>query len=177
MESGICLRCGAPYDSEDTVCYKCGAPIGETRANTQPVRAVRVPRPEPTAVQTAPPPASHAPTAAQTPPPARLGPAPAPAPLASSMRRRRARWPVILLGCLLVLLALGAAAYELRMLNAAPPVANQTRYTDPQGRFSFQRPTLWEAHPSESGVSLNDSNGIISQYAKKRNIVEFLLQS
>src|SRR5262245_51088791 len=112
MESGICLRCGAPYEPEDTVCYKCGAPIGETRANTQPIRAVRVPRPEPTAVQTAPQPAAatHAPTAAQTPPPARRGPAPTP--LAAGMSRRRARWPVILLGCLLVLVALGAAAYE-----------------------------------------------------------------
>src|SRR5262249_22863649 len=140
MESGICLRCGAPYEPEDTVCYRCGAPIGETRANTQPVRAIRVPKPEPTAVQTASQPVAvtPAPTAAQTPSLPR--PSPAPFPYASRTPRRRARWPFILLGCLLALLALGAAAYELRMLNAAPPIAHQTLYTDPQGRFSFQRP-------------------------------------
>src|SRR5262249_44324338 len=158
MESGTCLRCGAPYEPGDTVCYTCGAPIGETRVNTQPVRVIRAPKPEPATVQPSSQPADHSPTAAQAPP--LTWPKAARGPQASRLPRRRMRLLVTLLGSLLVLLALGAAAYELRILNAAPPVAHQTLYHDPQGRFSFQRPVLWEAHPSASGISLSDSDGI-----------------
>ena len=39
---GKCLRCGAPYEPDDTVCYHCGAPIGETQGDTAPVKIVRV---------------------------------------------------------------------------------------------------------------------------------------
>ena len=43
MEGGTCLRCGKPYEPEDTVCYSCGAPIGETKTPTQPIRTMRTP--------------------------------------------------------------------------------------------------------------------------------------
>lgn len=39
---GRCLRCGTPYEPDDTVCYHCGAPIGETEGDTAPVKVVRV---------------------------------------------------------------------------------------------------------------------------------------
>ncbi|HEX6798341.1 MAG TPA: hypothetical protein VF116_11585 [Ktedonobacterales bacterium] len=41
---GTCLRCGAPYEPDDTVCYTCGAPIGETEGDTAPVKIVRTNR-------------------------------------------------------------------------------------------------------------------------------------
>src|SRR5262245_43854343 len=109
MESGNCLRCGAPYEPGDTVCYTCGAPIGETRVNTQPVRAVRVPKAEPAAEPAASQPIIRA--AAVVQPPSFAPATPAPAALAPHRPRRRARWLGILAGCLLALVVLGAAAY------------------------------------------------------------------
>jgi hypothetical protein len=163
MEGRTCLRCGAPYEPDDTVCYRCGAPIGETRANTQPVRALR--RPTPTVVESDAPPS----TAAL---PARSGaglsgpittPPPAASPSSSRAARptkRRPLWLLLLLGCALLLGAFGGAAYLLRLLTAGPAVSQQTSYTDPRHRFSFARPTLWQVSTSATGVSLSDADGI-----------------
>lgn len=186
---GRCLRCGAPYDPDDTVCYTCGAPIGETQGNTQPVRAVKVGRgstsaplaedgaaPEETARRA---PASgalgaegtagNAEKEASAPPEVdvsriTVGSMPAVRPAAVSLsasRPRRRVWPLVLVACAVVLAALGGALYATRALNPpAPPVAHQTRYDDPSGRFHFVRPALWGFSSSgESGVTLTDSSG------------------
>ncbi len=145
--TGTCLRCGAPYEADATVCYTCGAPIGETKTPTQPVRAVKSPRPA------APEPA---PVIAPTSVPMR--PAPIAQPASPAPRARR-RWPVALAVCILVLFVLGGAAYAVRVLTAPPPVATQTTYHDPQHRFSFQRPALWQVTATSAGADLSDASG------------------
>lgn len=156
-EKGTCLRCGAPYEPGQTVCFKCGAPIGETRASTQPVPAVKVPRATepsqpaatpaagapglPVAMQTTSSPAAHAQRE----------------PRRESKRRRGGF--IVLLVCVLVLAAGGGAAYAVRTLNAPASVSSITVYADPQQRFSFHRPTLWLVTPSPDGVLMTDSDG------------------
>ena len=155
--SGVCLRCGAPYEPEATVCLKCGAPIGETQVNTQPVRAVKVPD---TARSTSIP-AQPSPTSVTT----SLLTASAPlqrsssVPEASAPRRRRG-WLIPVALAVVVLLALGTTAYVVRGLTAPAPVATQTVYRDPQHRFHFIHPTLWAITPQSDGVTLTDSDGV-----------------
>jgi hypothetical protein len=178
---GRCLRCGAPYEPDDTVCYTCGAPIGETQGNTQPVRAVKVARgsepvpladdggtPEETAErEPAQGTAGNTAEEATAPPEVDISritvgsmPAVRPAPVSAPRAKRRV-WPLVLVACVVVLAALGGALYATRALNPpSPPVAHQTRYSDPNGRFHFVRPALWNISSSgESGVTLTDSSG------------------
>lgn len=159
-ELETCLRCGAPYEPAQTVCFKCGAPIGETRSSTQPVPAVNVPRAEASgqpAAASAPVGAAAA-TATPAVPAAATGAAPArqtPRPA----RTRRRGGLIVLLVCVLVLAAGGGAAYIVRALTATPPVASASVYRDPQHRFSFQRPALWQVTSSADGVTMTDSSG------------------
>ena len=152
--AGVCLRCGKPYDAGDTVCYSCGAPIGETQTPTQPVRAVRRPPPPepPEPPQPAPPQPASAP--AQTLPAVATASVPEPAP------GRGRVWPRVLLLCVVVLAALGGAAYAIQKLTAAPPVASSALYQDAGHRFRFQRPALWTLATSDAGVTLTDSDGV-----------------
>jgi len=177
---GTCLRCGAPYDADDTVCYTCGAPIGETQGNTQPVRAVKAMRasgasaplaadgvdvePEGTAEGAE---RAAPPRAAESVPPEvdisriTVGSMPVVRPLPTPQARpRRWLWPLVAAVCVVVLAVLSGALYVSRTLNTPPPVAHQTRYSDPSGRFHFVRPALWSISSSgEGGVTLTDSDG------------------
>lgn len=151
MDADTCLRCGAPYTPGQTVCFKCGAPLGETRPNTQPVPVIRIPQPEP--------PAEPEPLPAPPRVSARVTAVPAiTAPSAPSTKHKR-RAPLVALIVVLVLAAIGGGAYLVRALTAAPPVATQTLYTDPQHRFRFERPTLWTVTTTVDGVNLTDSTG------------------
>ena len=150
MESDTCLRCGAPYAPGQTVCFKCGAPLGETRPNTQPVPIIKIPRPD----------ESAQPAAAPEPPRpvARVASALAEPPEAPAKPKRR--WPLAVLIGVLVLAAAGGGFYLVRALTAAPPVATQTLYQDPQHHFHFERPTLWAVTSTSDGVTLTDTNGV-----------------
>ena len=152
MEGGICLRCGAPYEADATVCYSCGAPIGETRSNTQPVPAMRRIKPDEAEAS------SLLPVELVAAAPSASVQMSRPLPSAAR-RRKRPLWPVLLLACVVVLGAFGGAAYVLRLVTASPNVSQQTLYRDPQHRFSFQRPTLWQVSALDSGVSLSDGTG------------------
>jgi hypothetical protein len=154
MDDNRCLRCRAPHEPDATVCLSCGAPIGETKSTTQPVRAIKVPTPEVAAKTSAPASASGA--AASAPSSAGVAVAAGAAPATRGKRQ----WPIVLLICLLVLAVLAGAAYAVRTLTAAPPVASQTTYHDPQHRFSFQRPALWLVSPNpDGGVTVSDTAG------------------
>src|SRR5579872_5549124 len=102
MDADTCLRCGAPYSPGQTVCFKCGAPLGETRPNTQPVPAIKIPQPE----ESAPPAAEPAPSL----PVARVASATAEPPAPPTQRKRR-RWPLLALVVVLVLAAGGGGFY------------------------------------------------------------------
>lgn len=154
--AGICLRCGAPYDADDTVCYSCGAPIGETQSPTQPVRAVRAPKSAP---ESAPEPDPEPPTPAAPPPASPKLPVWQPPQPSPAAKRRRALWPAIALICVVTLAILGGAAYISHAVHSGPPVANQTLYRDPQHRFQFTHPTLWTPTSTTDGVTMSDSNG------------------
>lgn len=164
-QAGTCLRCGAPYESGATVCLTCGAPIGETQTPTQPVRALNLPRatnaPAPASQQAqasaASPSIPASVTVASAAPHSGAAPAQPPAPPASGKRRLGIMG--IALVSVLVLVVLGGVAYTVRALTAAPPVAQQTIYRDPQHRFHFQRPALWLVTPAADGVTLSDSDG------------------
>jgi hypothetical protein len=154
MEGGTCLRCGKPYEPEDTVCYSCGAPIGETKTPTQPIRTIRTP---PVAPPSEP---AHAPTTttATAIPRAPRPPVVTKEALASVSGRRRRLW-LGLGAALLVLLAAGGGFYLVRGLTAGPPVSSQSTYRDPQYHFSFREPTLWTTLQTANGVELSDSDG------------------
>lgn len=154
--AGVCLRCGQPYEPGDTVCYSCGAPIGETQTPTQPVRAVRRPQPSPEPDEPPPPPPAAA--VAQPSLPV-VATASLPMPAAQATTQRRV-WPRVLLLCVVVLAALGGAAYAVQKLTAAPPVASTALYQDAGHRFHFQRPALWALATSDAGVTLTDSDGV-----------------
>lgn len=162
--AGNCLRCGAPYGPEDTVCYTCGAPIGETRANTQPVKAMR-PTQAPALAAEPPASAPEVPRPRFTEPP-RLTvgsipvPATPPAPPPTAQTRGRLRGVVVAVLCLVLIAAVGGAVAVLRQITAAPPVAHQTTYADPQGRFSLTRPALWKVAETPTGVTLSDSTSV-----------------
>lgn len=155
--AGVCLRCGQPYEPGDTVCYSCGAPIGETQTPTQPVRAVRRPQPPPEPEEPAPPPPAAAIARPSIP---AVATASLPIPDAQAATVRRRIWPRVLLLCLVVLAALGGAAYAERKLTAAPPVASSALYQDAGHHFRFQRPALWTLAASDAGVTLTDSDGV-----------------
>jgi hypothetical protein len=154
MDDNRCLRCGAPHEPDATVCLSCGAPIGETKSPTQPVRAIKFPTPEVAAEASAPASASGA--AASLPSPSGVAVTAGAAPATRSKRQ----WPIVLLICVFVLAVLAGAAYAVHTLTAAPPVARQTIYHDPQHRFSFQRPALWLVSPNpDGGVTVSDTAG------------------
>ena len=155
--AGVCLRCGQPYEPGDTVCYSCGAPIGETQTPTQPVRTIR--RPQPPEPEPTPPVPAATPTATAQPSLPAVATASVPVAAARVATRRRV-WPHVLLLCLVVLAALGGAAYAERKLTAAPPVASSTLYQDAAHHFRFQRPALWTLAASDAGVTLTDSDGV-----------------
>jgi hypothetical protein len=156
METGTCLRCGAPYEEDATVCYTCGAPIGETKTPTQPVRAVKTPaKPEPEPAPELVPAVSLLSRPAVQPP--KASPT-TPGPSASATRSRR-HLAIAFATCALVLLVLAGAAYAVRAITAPPPVATQTTYHDPQHRFSFQRPALWQVTTTATGANLTDASG------------------
>src|SRR5260370_17467969 len=146
MDDNRCLRCAAPHEPDASVCLSCGAPIGETKSTTQPVRAIKVPTPEVAAEASAPASASGA--AASLPSSSGVAVTAGAAPATRSKRQ----WPIVLLICESVLAVLACAAYAVRTLTAAPPVARQTIYPDPQHRFSFQRPAPWLASPNPDGA-------------------------
>ena len=150
-----CLRCGAVYEPGQTVCFKCGAPIGETRASTQPVPAVKVPRAE----ERGQPALATAGTAAGVATTPAAVPTSIAAPTVPRVPRARRSGIVVVLVCILVLAAGGGAAYVVRGLTAAPPVASTSVYHDPRHQFSFQRPALWLVTPASEGVAMTDSSG------------------
>ncbi len=172
---GTCLRCGTPYEPDDTVCYHCGAPIGETEGDTAPVKVVRVNR---SSSDDHPPAASvETPLAAQGEGPgvrspeidlARItvGTSPAMHPAAdvpAPKPRGRRGVPIWLVAALAATLALAGALYARHATTtSAPPVAQQTPYADPAGRFHLVRPALWSASPTADGVTLTDSGGTSS---------------
>ena len=182
---GRCLRCGTPYEPDDTVCYHCGAPIGETEGDTAPVKIVRLNKSASDAASRvsaagfAPDAPTDAPVAPQgegpgvrTPPDidlSRLTVGSAAAartadvPIQKPRGRRGARiWLVTVLAVALALAALAGALYARHVATTAPPVAQQTPYADPAGRFHLLRPALWSASPTADGVSLTDSGGTSS---------------
>jgi hypothetical protein len=156
MEGGTCLRCGKPYEPEDTVCYSCGAPIGETKTPTQPIRTVRTPPVAPPS-EPAPAPTTTATTATTAIPRApRTSVATKETPTRVSGRRRL--W-LYVGAVLLVLLAAGGGFYLVRGLTAGPPVSSQSTYRDTRYHFSFRDPTLWTTLQTANGVDLSDSDG------------------
>lgn len=82
-------------------------------------------------------------------------------PATGTWRGRRA-WLIVVVAAALALAAAGGALYARRGGNTAPPVAQQTMYSDPAGRFHFLRPALWSATPNATGVALTDSDGTSS---------------
>lgn len=155
MENEKCLRCGAPHEPDATVCLSCGAPIGETRSSTQPVRAVKVPRDEPAPTSSEPAPEAD-PSRVRT----IAGPALASRPVAVSTPARRGPSARLIAVVFVVVLALaGSAIYAAHALTAGPPIAHQSVYHDPQHRFSFTRPTLWQVTTTADGAQLTDSSG------------------
>lgn len=154
MENEKCLRCGAPYEPDATVCLTCGAPIGETRSSTQPVRAVKVARDEPA------PSAEPAPEADPSRVRTLAGPALASRPVAvATSARRGPSARLIAIVFVVVLVLAGGAIYAAHALTAGPPVSHQSVYHDPQHRFSFTRPTLWQVTTTSNGALLTDSDG------------------
>lgn len=145
----VCLRCGTPYEDDATVCFTCGAPIGEVKSPTQPVAVPRLPRRE------QPPEEGQPSDAAKS---AASQPAAPPPP----MPRKPRWWPIVLVALVAALAVGGSAAYLVRALTAAPPVAHSQIYHDPDHRFHFTRPTLWNLTPRSDGVLLTDSEGINS---------------
>ncbi len=183
MAEQTCLRCGAPYEEGATVCFVCGAPIGEIETPTQPVRApkrapetVQLPAITPArgatsgargatgavsgargargavsgASKTA---LASRPGAGRIASRGKLAPPPPPA---------RVRWPIFLVIGVVLVLFLGAGAVELRALLASPPVPKTQTYHDPQRRFSFTRPGLWQVTALPNGALLTDSSGVDS---------------
>ena len=155
MDNEKCLRCGAPHEPDATVCLTCGAPIGETRSSTQPVRAVKVPRDEP---------APATPESAPEADPSRVrtlaGPAIASRPVAIATSARRGPSARLIAIVFVIVLALaGGAIYAAHVLTAGPPISHQSVYHDPQHRFSFTRPTLWQVTATPNGALLTDSDG------------------
>ncbi|GEM_PF-899559 len=177
MAEQVCLRCGTPYEDGATVCFTCGAPIGEIETPTQPVRAPKRTAPETIELPAITPNsgAAHgadgkraATSAGQVAIASRPGSAGAPSAGRLSGRsgrgaliqpRKRTRWPAILLVSAVVVLFIGAAVIEVRGLLAGPPIPKAQVYHDPQGRFSFTRPTLWTVTPESDGALLTDSSG------------------
>ena len=152
MEAGTCLRCGKPYEPEDTVCYSCGAPIGETKTPTQPIRSMRTPTAAASQPETAPPPPAEVSKSR----PLRVSVA---VPRKGTTIGNNKRLWLAMGITLLVLVAAGGGFYLVRGLTAPPPVTNQTTYHDLQHRFTFQQPTLWTAVTTADGVRLSDSDG------------------
>ncbi len=166
-----CLRCGATYPEGAVVCFRCGAPIGDTSVPTQPVRRSQI---FPPTVTPAPPAPSESFTRVETIPRIEQDRTPTQprlrAQTALGARRRRPMTPVdrwerrgrVAFGIFLALLlagVVGGAAMGVRALLAGPPVAHETTYQDPQHRFRFTRPTLWNPTPTPDGVLLSDSAG------------------
>ena len=147
----VCLRCGAPYEDDATVCFTCGAPIGEVKSPTQPVAVPRLPKREPPQDSSQQPGVTAAPDSVASQP---MAPPPLP--------RKPRWWPIVLLAVVAALAVGGGAAYLARALTASPPVAHSQVYRDPDHRFHFTRPTLWNLTPSGDGVLLTDSDGINS---------------
>src|SRR5215469_3086847 len=151
MEAGICLRCGKPYEPEDTGCYSSGARIGETKTPTQPIRSMRAPTVAASQPETVPP----LPAESKSRP---LRTSVAVARKGTTRNGKKRIW--LALGItLLVLVAAGGGLYAVRGLTAPPPVTSQTTYQDPQHRFTFRQPTLWTAVTTATGVQLSDSDG------------------
>jgi hypothetical protein len=146
MASQTCLRCGALCDEDATVCFTCGAPIGEVKTPTQPVP---IPRPRKSEPAEEPKP--------ETKPPAATGVIAAVSkPEGELATRRKRRWPLFVLLGMLLLALLGGAGYLLRAALAGPPVAHAVVYRDPQQRFHFTRPNLWQLTSASDGVFLTD---------------------
>ena len=180
MPERTCLRCGAAYDEGATVCFTCGASIGELETPTQPVRT-------PKAVATAAAESAGAaaasagqedtptPTQAHTPeaggmlalapeqvaPRMTVGSSYRPlAPPPPARRKPSSRqWALLGIVAVVILAALGAGGYALRLALAGPPEPKSVIYHDPAGRFSFTEPALWTATAQSQGVLITDSNG------------------
>jgi hypothetical protein len=79
--------------------------------------------------------------------------------LARSVRQAsRLSWT--LLGISVVVIALGLVVLSYRLIPGSVPA--ETVYRDPQGRFSFVQPALWQAAPEADSVTLTDTTGISS---------------
>jgi len=188
MAEQTCLRCGASYEEGATVCFVCGAPIGEIETPTQPVRApkrapetVELPAISPLRGATSGAPrgkgARGAVSGARGAPGMRAATSGASkTALASrpgmgriSARGKltppppaRVRWPFYLVIGVVVLLFVGAGAVEVRALLAGPPIPKTQTYHDPQRRFNFTRPGLWQVTALPNGALLTDSAGVDS---------------
>ncbi|MEO7000197.1 MAG: hypothetical protein ABI068_00180 [Ktedonobacterales bacterium] len=179
MVGQTCLRCGAAYDDGATVCFTCGAPIGEIETPTQPVRTPQMPpraapetREYPATASTAPaavgvaskPVYDDAANGASARVSMKVGGGGDVHPTQAPPMRQRTwrRWPLIALVTLVVLAFLGGGAIELRALLAGPPVAKSQVYADPQHRFHFTRPTLWQVTTESDGALVTDSSGVDS---------------
>lgn len=157
-DTNKCLRCGAPYEPGAIVCFTCGAPIGETETPTNPVPIIKL---KPLAAMSEA--KEEAAAAAASTAPAVASPRPtlttATPGNATVNAPKRRRWPLVLALCLLLSVAVGGGLYVLRGVTAAPPVARQTVYQDPQHRFRVERPALWTVTPMAEGVTMSDSGG------------------
>lgn len=187
MAEQTCLRCGAPYEEGATVCFTCGAPIGEIETPTQPVRTPKHAAPETTVLPAISPTRGATSGANRSALGARnatravrggravmsgagraaTGPRSGQGRLAARGRfapppPKRIRWPIYLIIGVVVLLFIGAGAIETRALLASPPIPKTQTYHDPEHRFSFTRPGLWQVNAEPDGVLLTDSAGVDS---------------
>jgi hypothetical protein len=74
--------------------------------------------------------------------------------------RQASRLSWTLLGISVAVIALGLVVLSYRLIPGSVPA--QTVYRDPQGRFSFVQPALWQATPAADSVTLTDATGISS---------------
>jgi hypothetical protein len=72
--------------------------------------------------------------------------------------RQASRLSWALLAASVVVIALGLVVLSYRLIPGGVPA--ESVYRDPQGRFSFVQPALWQAAPANDSVLLTDATGI-----------------
>lgn len=140
-----CPRCGAPCEPNASICFECGAPLGVGSPRTGPLSI---------------PDYLKAPITIELPVIVTTT-----RPRAATPTRRLARVPTRreaiiaggILAAALVAVLVGTVIVQYRI--APPPVPLRAIYHDPQHRFSFARPALWDAAALGDGVRLTDAGG------------------
>lgn len=174
MSERTCLRCGAPYEEGATICFSCGASIGELETPTQPVRISKKAAPDSAGAAQGTSdvsPAAHeasgedatavaaAATAEATPKRVTVGTSLPPPVAEPPARRRRVRWPMVIVAFVAIVALLVGGGFALRAALAGPPVPTIVAYHDPGGRFSVNVPALWTVTRQSDGALLTDSSG------------------